>query len=71
MAYAAPKFKYMIVYFVSCFYSLIVLQLSFGPIGRLMISQVFLLKQRDHGLSIAVLVNFDGQGASSEIIFSM
>jgi hypothetical protein len=66
MAYAAPKFKYMIVYFVSCFYSLIVLQLSFGPIDRLMISQVFLWKLQDRGF-----VNFDGQGASSEIIFSM
>jgi hypothetical protein len=28
------------VYFVSCLYSLIVLQLSFGPIGWLMISEV-------------------------------
>jgi hypothetical protein len=71
MACATPKFKYMIVYFVSCLYSLIVLQLSFGPIGWLMISEVFLLKLRDRGLSVAVLVNFDGQGTSGEIIFSM
>jgi hypothetical protein len=71
MACAASKFKYMIMYFVSCLYSLIVLQLSFGPIGWLMISEVFFLKLRDRGLSVAVLVNFDGQGASGEIIFSM
>jgi hypothetical protein len=32
---------------------------------------VFLLKLRDRGLSVAVLVNFDGQGAPGEIIFSM
>jgi sugar porter (SP) family MFS transporter len=33
-------------------------QLSFGPIGWLMISEVFPLKLRGRGLSIAVLVNF-------------
>ncbi len=38
--------------------SFIVLQLSFGPIGWLMISEVFLLKLQDCGLSVVVLVNF-------------
>lgn len=33
-------------------------QLSFGPIGWLMISEIFPLRQRGRGLSIAVLVNF-------------
>ncbi|KAG0474602.1 hypothetical protein HPP92_014288 [Vanilla planifolia] len=33
-------------------------QLSFGPIGWLMISEIFPLKLRGRGLSIAVLVNF-------------
>ncbi|XP_020093579.1 D-xylose-proton symporter-like 2 isoform X2 [Ananas comosus] len=33
-------------------------QLSFGPIGWLMISEVFPLRLRGRGLSIAVLVNF-------------
>uniref|UniRef100_M8B887 D-xylose-proton symporter-like protein 2 n=1 Tax=Aegilops tauschii TaxID=37682 RepID=M8B887_AEGTA len=33
-------------------------QLSFGPIGWLMISEVFPLKLRGRGLSVAVLVNF-------------
>lgn len=34
------------------------LQLSFGPIGWLMISEIFPLRLRGRGLSIAVLVNF-------------
>ncbi|KAH7687248.1 Sugar/inositol transporter protein [Dioscorea alata] len=38
--------------YVSCY------QLSFGPIGWLMISEVFPLRLRGKGLSIAVLVNF-------------
>jgi hypothetical protein len=33
-------------------------QLSFGPIGWLMISEVFPLKLRGRCLSVAVLVNF-------------
>lgn len=33
-------------------------QLSFGPIGWLMISEVFPLRMRGRGLSVAVLVNF-------------
>jgi hypothetical protein len=33
-------------------------QLSFGPIGWLMISEVFPLRLRGRGLSVAVLVNF-------------
>ena len=37
---------------------MITLQLSFGPIGWLMISEVFPLKLRGRGLSVAVLVNF-------------
>ena len=35
-----------------------ILQLSFGPIGWLMISEIFPLRLRGKGLSIAVLVNF-------------
>lgn len=38
--------------YVSCY------QLSFGPIGWLMISEIFPLRMRGRGLSIAVLVNF-------------
>eukprot|EP00268_Persea_americana_P002492 TRINITY_DN10751_c0_g1_i1.p1 TRINITY_DN10751_c0_g1~~TRINITY_DN10751_c0_g1_i1.p1 ORF type:complete len:506 (-),score=94.63 TRINITY_DN10751_c0_g1_i1:392-1909(-) len=38
--------------YVSCY------QLSFGPIGWLMISEIFPLRLRGRGLSIAVLVNF-------------
>ena len=34
------------------------LQLSFGPIGWLMISEVFPLRLRGRGLGVAVLVNF-------------
>lgn len=34
------------------------MQLSFGPIGWLMISEIFPLRLRGRGLSIAVLVNF-------------
>ena len=33
-------------------------QLSFGPIGWLMISEVFPLRLRGRGLSVAVLINF-------------
>lgn len=36
----------------------LLLQLSFGPIGWLMISEIFPLRLRGRGLSIAVLVNF-------------
>ncbi|KAK6926162.1 Major facilitator, sugar transporter-like [Dillenia turbinata] len=42
-------------------------KLSFGPIGWLMISEVFPLRLRGRGLSIAVLVNF---GASALVTFS-
>ncbi|GKV06972.1 hypothetical protein SLEP1_g18787 [Rubroshorea leprosula] len=42
-------------------------QLSFGPIGWLMISEVFPLRLRGRGLSIAVLVNF---GANALVTFS-
>ncbi|KFK25925.1 hypothetical protein AALP_AA8G181200 [Arabis alpina] len=42
-------------------------QLSFGPIGWLMISEIFPLKLRGRGLSIAVLVNF---GANAIVTFS-
>ena len=44
-----------------------VLQLSFGPIGWLMISEIFPLRMRGRGLSIAVLVNF---GANAIVTFS-
>lgn len=44
-----------------------VLQLSFGPIGWLMISEIFPLRVRGRGLSIAVLVNF---GANAIVTFS-
>lgn len=43
------------------------LQLSFGPIGWLMISEVFPLRVRGKGLSIAVLVNF---GANALVTFA-
>ncbi|KAF2288046.1 hypothetical protein GH714_004076 [Hevea brasiliensis] len=42
-------------------------QLSFGPIGWLMISEVFPLRLRGRGLSIAVLVNF---GANAIVTFA-
>ncbi|XP_058206398.1 D-xylose-proton symporter-like 2 [Rhododendron vialii] len=42
-------------------------QLSFGPIGWLMISEIFPLRLRGRGLSIAVLVNF---GANAIVTFS-
>ncbi|XWS57354.1 hypothetical protein CRYUN_Cryun09bG0167300 [Craigia yunnanensis] len=44
-------------------------QLSFGPIGWLMISEVFPLRLRGRGLSIAVLVNF-GANALVTLAFS-
>ncbi|KAF3432668.1 hypothetical protein FNV43_RR23770 [Rhamnella rubrinervis] len=42
-------------------------QLSFGPIGWLMISEIFPLRLRGRGLSIAVLVNF---GANAIVTFA-
>lgn len=48
-------------------YLLLFLQLSFGPIGWLMISEVFPLRLRGRGLSIAVLLNF---GANAVVTFS-
>ncbi|GFQ02192.1 d-xylose-proton symporter-like 2 [Phtheirospermum japonicum] len=42
-------------------------QLSFGPIGWLMISEIFPLRQRGRGLSIAVLINF---GANALVTFA-
>ncbi|KAL2556521.1 D-xylose-proton symporter-like 2 [Forsythia ovata] len=42
-------------------------QLSFGPIGWLMISEIFPLRVRGRGLSIAVLVNF---GANALVTFA-
>ncbi|CAI9087052.1 OLC1v1021018C1 [Oldenlandia corymbosa var. corymbosa] len=42
-------------------------QLSFGPIGWLMISEIFPLRLRGRGLSIAVLVNF---GANALVAFA-
>ena len=45
----------------------LILQLSFGPIGWLMISEVFPLRLRGRGLSIAVLVNF---GANAIVTFA-
>ncbi|GMI88754.1 hypothetical protein like AT5G17010 [Hibiscus trionum] len=42
-------------------------QLSFGPIGWLMISEVFPLRLRGRGLSVAVLVNF---GANALVAFA-
>jgi len=47
--------------YVSCY------QLSFGPIGWLMISEIFPLRLRGRGLSIAVLVNF---GANAIVTFA-
>ncbi|KAK0592245.1 hypothetical protein LWI29_015707 [Acer saccharum] len=44
-------------------------QLSFGPIGWLMISEIFPLRLRGRGLSIAVLVNF-GANAIVTLAFS-
>ncbi|XP_022141003.1 D-xylose-proton symporter-like 2 [Momordica charantia] len=44
-------------------------QLSFGPIGWLMISEIFPLRLRGRGLSIAVLVNF-GSNAIVTFAFS-
>lgn len=43
------------------------MQLSFGPIGWLMISEIFPLRLRGRGLSIAVLVNF---GANAVVTFA-
>ncbi|KAG5617438.1 hypothetical protein H5410_017262 [Solanum commersonii] len=42
-------------------------QLSFGPIGWLMISEIFPLRVRGRGLSITVLVNF---GANALVAFA-
>ncbi|KAI9083421.1 hypothetical protein K1719_034635 [Acacia pycnantha] len=42
-------------------------QISFGPIGWLMISEVFPLRLRGRGLSIAILVNF---GANALVTFA-
>ncbi|XP_047320847.1 D-xylose-proton symporter-like 2 [Impatiens glandulifera] len=42
-------------------------QLSFGPIGWLMISEIFPLRLRGRGLSIAVLVNF---GSNAVVTFA-
>ncbi|KAJ0549479.1 putative major facilitator, sugar transporter, major facilitator superfamily [Helianthus annuus] len=42
-------------------------QISFGPIGWLMISEIFPLRLRGRGLSIAVLVNF---GANALVAFA-
>lgn len=47
--------------YVSCY------QLSFGPIGWLMISEIFPLRLRGRGLSIAVLINF---GANAIVTFA-
>ena len=44
-----------------------VLQMSFGPIGWLMISEIFPLRLRGRGLGIAVLVNF---GANALVTFA-
>ena len=44
-----------------------VMQASFGPIGWLMISEIFPLRTRARGLSIAVLVNF---AANALVTFS-
>lgn len=48
-------------------YCITLLQLSFGPIGWLMISEIFPLRLRGRGLSIAVLVNF---GANALVTFA-
>lgn len=50
-----------LLFFVGCY------QLSFGPIGWLMISEIFPLRMRGRGLSIAVLVNF---GANALVTFA-
>ncbi|KAJ7949862.1 D-xylose-proton symporter-like 2 [Quillaja saponaria] len=50
-----------LLFYVGCY------QLSFGPIGWLMISEVFPLRLRGRGLSIAVLVNF---GANALVTFA-
>ncbi|KAL8151473.1 hypothetical protein V2J09_021281 [Rumex salicifolius] len=50
-----------LLFYVGCY------QLSFGPIGWLMISEIFPLRMRGKGLSIAVLVNF---GANALVTFS-
>ncbi|XP_010489652.1 PREDICTED: D-xylose-proton symporter-like 1, partial [Camelina sativa] len=42
-------------------------QLSFGPIGWLMISEIFPLKLRGRGISLAVLINF---GANALVTFA-
>ena len=46
---------------------IVTLQLSFGPIGWLMISEIFPLRMRGRGLSLAVLVNF---GANALVTFA-
>lgn len=43
------------------------LQLSFGPIGWLMMSEIFPLRMRGRGMSLAVLVNF---GANAIVAFA-
>lgn len=50
-----------LLFYVGCY------QLSFGPIGWLMISEIFPLRLRGRGLSIAVLVNF---GANAVVTFA-
>lgn len=45
----------------------LILQISFGPISWLMISEIFPLRLRGRGLSIAVLVNF---GANAIVAFA-
>lgn len=43
------------------------MQLSFGPIGWLMISEIFPLRLRGRALGIAVLINF---GANALVTFA-
>ncbi|XVE62262.1 hypothetical protein DITRI_Ditri06bG0104200 [Diplodiscus trichospermus] len=52
---------FALLLYVGCY------QLSFGPIGWLMISEIFPLRLRGRGLSIAVLVNF---GANALVTFA-
>lgn len=59
---AAPAVAVVaLLLYVGCY------QLSFGPIGWLMISEIFPLKLRGRGLSLAVLVNF---GANALVTFA-
>lgn len=53
--------------FSCCNLWIMITQLSFGPIGWLMISEIFPLRLRGRGLSIAVLVNF---GANAVVTFA-